>query len=232
MPDRYARRRLVLVLVLAAAGAALAFALRGEPPDPPTATPAAASSSSADRTTTTLDGNAIVPTDRFVVASGDGPVVGAPGPLRRYAVAVEEGIPIDPAAFAQLVESVLGDPRGWTAAGDVGLQRVGTEATADFRIHLATPATTDAHCAPLVTEGETSCRNGPEVMLNLVRWLEGAAASGLPLDAYRQYMISHEVGHALGHGHVGCPGPGQPAPIMLQQTLGLQGCAPNPWPYP
>jgi hypothetical protein len=114
----------------------------------------------------------------------------------------------------------------------VALQRVGPDAVPRFRIRLATPPTTDAHCAPLRTEGEVSCRNGEDVMINVVRWLAGAAPSKLPLEQYRQYVISHEVGHALGEEHVACPGPGETAPVMLQQTEGLDGCAPNPWPYP
>ena len=70
-------------------------------------------------------------------------------------------------------------------------------------------------CAPLRVHGYTSCRQGPHVVLNLARFLtsvSGYRKADVPLDTYRTYMINHEVGHALGHGHELCPGPGKPAP--------------------
>lgn len=63
--------------------------------------------------------------------------------------------------------------------------------------------------------------------LNSMRWTRGSSKSGQSLESYRQYMVSHEMGHILGHEHAHCPGKDSPAPIMLQQTLGLKGCAPN-----
>ena len=114
----------------------------------------------------------------------------------------------------------------------MSLRRVGPDEAPSFRVRLATPATVDAHCAPLQTAGTYSCRQGADVMINVRRWFQGAAESQLSLEDYRHYVISHEVGHALGHGHVACPGAGAVAPVMLQQTKGLDGCRPNPWPYP
>lgn len=64
------------------------------------------------------------------------------------------------------------------------------------------------------------------IWLNANRWMHGAKASKLPLERYRQYMVSHEMGHSLGHDHVLCNGSG-PAPIMMQQTLGIGKCSPN-----
>ena len=189
------------------------------------------SSAPATSTTTTIDPGTLVPTDRFAPAPGGSAQVGT-GPLRTYVVEVEEGIPVDPAAFAAAVDATLADRRGWTAPGDVSLRRVGPGDGASFRVRLATPGTVDAHCAPLLTRGIYSCRQGADVMVNVRRWLQGAAESQLSLEDYRHYVISHEVGHALGHGHVGCPGPGMVAPVMLQQTKGLDGCRPNPWPFP
>ena len=52
------------------------------------------------------------------------------------------------------------------------------------------------------------------------------------LVAYRQYLVNHEVGHAIGMGHQDCPGIGQLAPVMMQQSKTIGECAPNSWPFP
>lgn len=157
----------------------------------------------------------------------DGPVdTGA----TTYVVQVEDGLALPSRAFGAAVARTLGDPRSW-AGGDLSVLSPASDlASADFRVVLASPETTDALCAPLLTRGRVSCRNGGDVVINAWRWVNGADGYGDDLTSYRQYLVNHEVGHALGHGHAGCPAPGAPAPVMLQQTLGLQGCAPNPWP--
>ncbi|HNV16021.1 MAG TPA: DUF3152 domain-containing protein, partial [Dermatophilaceae bacterium] len=75
-----------------------------------------------------------------------------------------------------------------------------------------------------------SCWWGGRAVLNLHRWVRGSATYGTDLTSYRTYLVNHEVGHGLGHRHVSCPAPGRPAPIMVQQTLGLEGCRAWPWP--
>ncbi|WP_311209773.1 MULTISPECIES: DUF3152 domain-containing protein [unclassified Aeromicrobium] len=162
----------------------------------------------------------------FTTARGDSERAGTAGRLVEYRVEVEGGLGIEVEDFARAVESTLADGRGWTNGGAYTFQRT---ATAPLRVVLASPKMTDRLCAPLQTRGEVSCRNGADVVINARRWTKGVPYYE-DIEDYRDYVINHEVGHSLGFGHEVCPAPGRPAPVMLQQTLGLQGCTPNPWP--
>ncbi|MCW3843918.1 DUF3152 domain-containing protein [Micromonospora yasonensis] len=170
---------------------------------------------------------------QFAAADGNSPVRGYGGPLRRYRIAVEQGTGQDADAFAGAVDAVLGDPRSWIASGELRVQRVTEPAAADFTIYLASPATSERMCAEggLSTERYTSCRLPGRVIINLARWMEAVPDYGAPLEVYRTYVINHEVGHEFGESHQACPGSGAPAPVMQQQTYGLDGCVANAWPY-
>lgn len=149
-------------------------------------------------------------------------------PTVTYEIQVEEGLPFDVPSTAATIDAILSHPRGWSGGG----HRPQHVDNGDFRIVIATPETTDALCAPLQTRGRLSCRNGDDVVINAWRWQNGSEDYVDQLENYRIYVINHEVGHVLGHGHRPCPGAGQPAPVMQQQTKGLDNCQPNVWPLP
>jgi hypothetical protein len=169
------------------------------------------------------------------VVDGASPVLGS-GPLRRFIVEVEDGIEVDGAGFAAAVESTLADPRSWGSGGRMSFQRVGLgEANAgsfDFKVSLVSPGSMERYCPGVGTGGYTSCRYGNRAVINLARWATAVPHYEGDIATYRPYVVNHEVGHVLGNGHVDCPGPGQLAPVMQQQTLGLQGCVKNAWPFP
>lgn len=170
-------------------------------------------------------------TGEFSTAAANGGPVGT-GTIRRYSVQVEGGTGIPAADAAKEIAGVLGDRRGWTANGRDGFQLV-SSGPRDFEVKIATPDTVDRICgaAGLHTRGEVNCNVGDQVIVNLKRWLTGSPQFPGPLHEYRALIINHEVGHRIGHGHEGCPGPGRPAPAMMQQIDGLHGCEANAWPY-
>lgn len=239
MRRRRRRTLLLLVALLATLGAAVGLSDLVRRPAAPASAPVAAARGARLAT----DGGAgagaqpqAYPTEgsgRFVAAQGGSPERGYGGPLRRYRVEVEQGVGQDADEFAGTVDTVLGDQRSWIASGNLRVQRVAEAGAADFTIYLATPATSERMCAEggLSTERYTSCRLPGRVIINLARWMEAVPDYGAPLDVYRTYVINHEVGHQFGELHQACPGPGAPAPVMQQQTYGLDGCVANPWPY-
>lgn len=169
------------------------------------------------------------------VVDGTSPVYGT-GPLKRFVVETENGIKVDGAAFAEAVQSTLSDPRSWGHGGAMSFQRVGVAAAAsgayDFKVALISPDSMEIFCPGVGTEGYTSCRYADRAVINLARWETAVPDYKGDIATYRLYVVNHEVGHALGHHHEFCAGPGQVAPVMQQQTLGLKGCVKNAWPYP
>jgi len=167
----------------------------------------------------------------FTTAPGSSAKVGT-GTALRYRLDIEDGIDLSASAVAKEVERILADRRGWTADGHSAFQRV-SGGTTDFVVRIATPGTVDKICGEygLDTKGRVNCSVDRNVMVNLKRWLLATPVYATDVTAYRALIINHEVGHFLGHGHVGCPGPGRPAPAMMQQIKGMHGCVPNVWPY-
>jgi hypothetical protein len=169
------------------------------------------------------------------VVDGSSAVMGS-GPRKRFIVEVEDDIDVDGPEFAAAVERTLGDPRSWGSGGTMSFQRVGAAQAAagsfDFKVALVSPGHMETYCPGVGTGGYTSCRYGDRAVINLARWATAVPDYQGDIATYRLYVINHEVGHVLGRGHEQCSGAGEIAPVMQQQTLGLQGCVKNAWPFP
>uniref|UniRef100_A0A6C0KC68 DUF3152 domain-containing protein n=1 Tax=viral metagenome TaxID=1070528 RepID=A0A6C0KC68_9ZZZZ len=129
----------------------------------------------------------------------------------------------NPAQIEFFIVAYLNDPNGWSKKGYFFMP---VFSNADVRIRLSSPETILNKCG-LPTGLSCAELGGHNMYLNADRWFHGASKSKLSLDDYRQYMVSHEIGHILGFDHEQCPCKGCPAPIMLQQTLGIGQCKPN-----
>lgn len=176
------------------------------------------------------DLTSVPPRAELVAVPGNSGVSG-PGPVRRFAVEVERGLRADREAFAASVQRILLDRRGWTGAGRLAFRRV-YSGIVDLRVTLASPRTVDRLCFPLHTAGFADCFNRGRAVINVERWTHGSVSYAGDLRAYRDYLINHEVGHGLGHGHRRCPGPGWRSFVMMQQTGTTFGCRRQPWPRP
>ncbi|MEO7268789.1 MAG: DUF3152 domain-containing protein [Knoellia sp.] len=187
------------------------------------------SPSVSSTTSTGIKRSGLVGTGTFSTSTWAKPAVRKTAKLHTFVVKVEGGVRVDPADVAQQVHATLNDPRGWTGNNGASFAAVADPARADFVVYIASPPTTNRMCAPLRVGGKWSCAAGNKVVLNSDRWQLMTPTYG-DLGEYRAYMVNHEVGHFLGRGHVGCPKAGAAAPVMLQQSISLEGCRPNPWP--
>jgi len=143
-----------------------------------------------------------------------------------YAIETRGEVSAEQSAFARVARATLSDVRGWSLDGKVRYAR--TKEDPSVRLVLASPAEVDL-AAPFCSP-DWSCQVGDQVLINDERWRTATPSWPLKLRAYRQYVINHELGHWLGLGHPGCPGSGENAPVMMQQSKGLGECAARVWP--
>ncbi|MCM6775685.1 DUF3152 domain-containing protein [Nocardia sp. CDC159] len=189
------------------------------------------------------------------VPGTSGTVGATQGQVFTYTVEVEDGIDTTAlggdAAVAKMVDATLANPKSWIHDPKFAFRRIDT-GEPDFRVSLTSRKTTESACGFEIPI-DSSCYNSDldRVILSEVRWVRGAVSFEGDIGSYRQYLINHEVGHAIGyHEHQPCGTDGGLAPVMMQQTFGTrnndiakldpQGVVPmdgkkcrfNPWPYP
>lgn len=150
---------------------------------------------------------------------------GGPRAVVTYSIGTAGGTHTDVDSFARHVAATLATPDGWTLGGSISFTRV--TSNPQMRILLTAPAVLGGISG---CDSTWSCRVGVDVYINETRWNQAAPTWTLGLDAYRHYVVNHEVGHFLGFGHVGCPGAGHAAPVMMQQSKGSSPCHDNVWP--
>lgn len=157
--------------------------------------------------------------------------------------------------WAAEAKRLLMGPRGWgghpRSAGLVDFKFVHSEEQHPHAlVRLASNEDIMAQwpwsAAPIVQHTMSATDMAPtpprRVMLNAARWRDGPAAAVMPsaqrdLEAYRTYLVNHELGHAMGLRHIWCTreegAMHEPAPVMTQQTVSIRnGCAFNCEPTP
>lgn len=168
-----------------------------------------------------------------------------------YSVEIEGGveIPGGPEGFNRAVRSVLSHPKSWIGSGDYAFRRV-SDGDVDIRVSLTSQMTTRDLCGFTIPyDGSCWRADLGRVIINTARWERGAVVFQGNIVAYQQYVINHEVGHALDFAHTACPTDGDLAPVMMQQSWGTsnnyltgigtdrvtadsKNCLANPWPFP
>lgn len=156
-------------------------------------------------------------------------LVEAPKKTYNYCVSLRGVDSGELSGFQNKINAVLNDNRGWSLDGQV--QFVKASSGCSFTVWLSSASQMPTFGA--ICDADWSCAVSPNVVVNYDRWRFGSNAwnnGGGSLEDYRAMVINHETGHQLGFGHRNCGGAGQPAPVMQQQSISLQGCVFNPWP--
>lgn len=149
---------------------------------------------------------------------------------RTYCTAVRGVSPSNLGELNDKLAAVYADVRGWNDQGLVGFENVAS--SCDYTVWLS--AASQMTSFGSICDDYYNCQVGGSVVVNYDRWTTATPPwnqTGGNIEDYRVLIISHETGHRLGFlDNPVCPGAGQPAYVMMQQSIDLKGCVFNIWP--
>lgn len=150
--------------------------------------------------------------------------------LRTYCTAVRGVAVSNLDDLNDKLAAVYADVRGWNDKGQLGFEHV--DSGCGYTVWLA--ASSQMTSFGSICDDYYNCQTGTNVVVNYDRWTTATPPwnqTGGNIQDYRVLIISHETGHRLGfYDNPTCPGPGQPAYVMMQQSIDLKGCVFNIWP--
>ena len=147
------------------------------------------------------------------------------GDSAEYTYAFDRSIP---ASMQTFITSTIQDSRGWRGKGYY-FQQSATKQAADIIFYLKSNEditamfTMDGFSVCYTVEGKS------KIYINQKNWDTPPSAFTGSKETYRQYVVQHEVGHALGMGHEKPQTENAQCHPMYQQTRGTTKCLPNPW---
>ena len=145
-----------------------------------------------------------------------------------YSISFDKKLGLRENPIINKIQDTLNDKRGWYRMGYHFEHKDKDEYNIDFEIMFVSESYIKKTC----NFTGLSCADTKynKIYINVDRWRKGSKFSQLSLDEYRTYILNHELGHILGRNHVRPGRSGTKVPVMVQQTLGIGNCKPNPWP--
>lgn len=145
----------------------------------------------------------------------------------RYAVSTSPEYKEWLSRFTRCIDKTLNDVDSWD-----GITFVHDEENPDITIRLSSSSEimdertnkeveTDIYGNPTELSVTFYTERPVKVLINANNYINGVPISKLGKKEYRKYVINHEVGHALGYGHLPCDESTRICPVMYQMTKGV-----------